>query len=141
MVESGSDGVRLTDAISLGVLAEVVGRDVIEDVLDETGRRERRSRRLPAHVMVRFCVAMCLFYDDDYEEVMRKLVGSLQEMDSWSDDWEVPTTSAIAQARQRLTAEPLRVLFERVAAAGHAGDDGPELLQLRAVAAGSGHRG
>ena len=116
MVESGSDGVRLTDAISLGVLAEVVGRDVIEDVLDETGRRERRSRRLPAHVMVRFCVAMCLFYDDDYEEVMRKLVGSLQEMDSWSDDWEVPTTSAIAQARQRLTAEPLRVLFERVAA-------------------------
>jgi len=61
-------------------------------------------------------MAMCLFYDDDYEEVMRKLVGSLQEMDSWSEDWEVPTTSAIAQARQRLTDQPLRVLFERVAA-------------------------
>jgi Insertion element 4 transposase N-terminal len=48
------DGLRLTDAISLGVLAEVVGRDVIEDVVDVTGRRQRRSRRLPAHVMVRF---------------------------------------------------------------------------------------
>ncbi len=71
------DGVRLTDVISLGVLAEVVGRDVIEDALDATGRREQRVRLLPAHVMVRFCVAMCLFYDDDYEEVMRKLVGSL----------------------------------------------------------------
>jgi len=45
-----------------------------------------------------FCLAMCLFYDDDYEEVMRKLVGSLQEMDSWRDDWQVPTTSAITQA-------------------------------------------
>ncbi len=110
------DGLRLTDAISLGVLAEVVGRDVIEDVLDVTGRRQRRSGRLPAHVMVRFCVAMCLFYDDDYEEVMRKLVGSLKEMGSWRDDWEVPTTSAITQARQRLTAEPMKMLFDRIAA-------------------------
>jgi hypothetical protein len=42
-VESVSgDGVRLTDVISLGVLAEVVGRDVIEDALDATGRREQR---------------------------------------------------------------------------------------------------
>ena len=106
---------RLTDAISLGVLAETIGRDVIEDAVNATGRREQRSRRLPAHVMVRFCLAMCLFYDEDYEEVMRKLVGSLKEMDSWNDEWEVPTTSAISQARKRLTADPLRVLFDRVA--------------------------
>ena len=106
---------RLTDAISLGVLAEAIGRDVIEDAVNATGRREQRSRRLPAHVVVRFCLAMCLFYDEDYEEVMRKLVGSLKEMDSWNDEWEVPTTSAISQARKRLTADPLRVLFDRVA--------------------------
>src|SRR5439155_17066746 len=112
----GDSSLRLADAISLGVLAEVIGRDLIEDVLDEAGRREQRTRLLPAHVMVRFCMAMCLFYDDDYEEVLRKLVGSLQEMDSWAEDWEMPTTSAITQARQRLTAEPLRGLFERVAA-------------------------
>src|SRR6266480_7925215 len=113
---AGDSSLRLTDVISLGVLAEVIGRDQIEDVLEATGRREQRSRRLPAHVMVRFCLAMCLFYDDDYEEVMRKLVGSLKEMDSWRDDWQVPTTSAIAQARQRLNEEPLRILFERIAA-------------------------
>lgn len=108
--------VRLTDLISLGVLAEAVPRDIIDDVLTETGRREQRSRRLPAHVMVRFCLAMCLFYDEDYEEVMRALVGSLHEMDSWRDDWVVPSTSAITQARQRLGAEPLKILFERIAA-------------------------
>jgi transposase IS4-like protein/DDE family transposase len=107
--------VRLTDCISLGVLAEVFPRDVIEDVLTETGRREQRSRLLPAHVMVRFCQAMCLFFDDDYEEVMRKLVGSLKSMNSWRDDWTVPSTSAITQARQRLGADPLRVLFEKTA--------------------------
>jgi hypothetical protein len=114
-VEPGGGSAWLTDAISLGVLAEVVGRDLVEEVLDETGRRERRKRLLPAHVMVRFCMAMCLFYDDDYEEVMRKLVGSLKDMGSWDDGWQVPTTSAITQARGRLGEEPLRVLFERVA--------------------------
>src|SRR6266571_7222529 len=107
--------VRLTDRISLGVLAEVSPRDVIDDVLTETGRREQRTRLLPAYVMVRFCQAMCLFFDDDYEEVMRKLAGSLKSMSSWRDDWKVPSTSAIAQARQRLGAEPVRALFERTA--------------------------
>lgn len=111
----GSSDVRLTDRISLGVLAEVSPRDVIEDVLTETGRREQRTRLLPAHVMVRFCQAMCLFFGDDYEEVMRKLVGSLKSMGSWRDDWRVPTTSAITQARQRLGVEPLRELFARTA--------------------------
>nr|CEL13373.1 Mobile element protein [Kibdelosporangium sp. MJ126-NF4] len=110
-----SAAVRLTDRISLGVLAEVFPRDVIEDVLTETGCREQRTRLLPAHVVVRFCQAMCLFFDDDYEEVMRKLVGSLKSMGSWQGSWKVPSTSAITQARQRLGAEPLRLLFERTA--------------------------
>jgi Insertion element 4 transposase N-terminal/Transposase DDE domain len=65
--------------------------------------------------MVRFCQAMCLFFDDDYEEVMRKLAGALKSMSSWRDDWRVPSTAAITQARQRLGAGPLRVLFEKTA--------------------------
>jgi len=112
-VDSGS--VRLTDRISLGVLADRYPRDVLEDILVETGRREKRSRLLPAHVMMRFCIAMCLFFDDDYEEVMRKLVGSLRSWGSWRGEWRVPTTSALTQARQRLGVDPLRVLFERTA--------------------------
>lgn len=106
---------RLTDSISLGVLADVVPRDLIEEVLNVTGRREQRTRRLPAHVVVRFCQAMCLFYDDDYEEVLRKLVGGLRDMGSWSDSWQVPSASAVSQARARLGPEPLRLLFGRTA--------------------------
>ena len=105
----------MTDSISLGVLADVLPRDLIEEVLNETGKREQRSRLLPAHVVVRFCQAMCLFFDDDYEEVVRKLVGSLRDMRSWSDSWRVPSASAISQARARLGADPMRELFERVA--------------------------
>ncbi len=106
---------RLTDRISIGVLAGIVPRDLVDEVLAETKRTERRSRLLPARVMVYFTMAMCLFFDDDYEEVMRKLVGSLRWLGNWKDDWKVPTTGAISQARVRLGAAPLKLLFERVA--------------------------
>lgn len=36
-------------------------------------------------------------------------------MGSWSDDWQAPTGSAIAQARQRLGVEPVKQLFARAA--------------------------
>jgi len=109
------DGDRLTDRISIGVLARVVPRDVVDEVLAETRRAEKRARLLPARVVVYFTMAMCLFFDDDYEEVMRRLVGTLRWLGSWRAEWKVPTTGAISQARVRLGAAPLKLLFERVA--------------------------
>jgi hypothetical protein len=107
---------RLTDSISLGVLAETFHRDLLDEVLSETGRHEERLRRLPAHVMMRYCMAMCLFSDDSYEEVMRKLVGNLKDLRSWEDNWDIPSASALTQARQRLGYEPVQLLFDKVAA-------------------------
>lgn len=104
---------RLTDHIGLGVLSARFDRDLIEEVLNRTGRREKRSRRLPAHVMVRYVIAMGLFFSESYDEVMRRLVGNLRRLGSWVDDWQVPTKSAITQARGRLGPEPLKALFER----------------------------
>src|SRR3712207_8036000 len=106
LVEGSS---RLTDHVSLGVLAEILPRELIEEVLEETDRRERRSRRLPGHVMVRFCLAMCLFYDDDYEEVMRKLAGSLREMGSWRGGWVGASELRDTPGRRRVGAGPVHV--------------------------------
>lgn len=108
-------GVRLTDRIGIGVLTRLLPRDLVDEVIAEAGRREQRRRLLPARVVVYYVLALCLFFDDGYEEVMRRLVGGLQFMSSWSTQWNVPTTGALSQARQRLGAEPLRLLFERVA--------------------------
>ena len=91
------------------------GRDLLEEVLNRTGRREKRTRRLPGHVMIRFVIAMGLFFDESYDEVMRRLVGNLRRLGSWDDDWQVPTKSAITQARQRLGAAPMKELFARAA--------------------------
>lgn len=65
--------------------------------------------------MVYYVMALTLFFTDAYEEVMRNLVDGLDVLRLWQHDWVVPTPGAITQARKRLTAEPLRVLFERVA--------------------------
>jgi hypothetical protein len=103
----------LTDHIGLGVLSARFDRDLIEEVLNHTGRREQRSRRLPAHVMIRYVIAMGLFFAESYDEVMRRLVGNLRKLGSWADDWQVPSKSAITQARQRLGPQPVKALFER----------------------------
>jgi Insertion element 4 transposase N-terminal/Transposase DDE domain len=103
----------LTDHIGLGVLSARYDRDLLEEVLNRTGRREKRSRRLPAHVMIRYVIGMGLFFSESYDEVMRRLVGNLRRLGSWVDDWQVPTASAITQARQRLGVEPVKALFER----------------------------
>lgn len=110
-----SGEVRLTDCIGIGVLTRLVTRDLVDEVLAETGRVERRHRLLPARVVVYYVMALCLFFGDAYEEVMRKLVGGLEFMRVWQRDWAIPTASALCQARQRLGEEPMRELFDRLA--------------------------
>jgi Insertion element 4 transposase N-terminal/Transposase DDE domain len=113
MVDEGSG--RFTDGISVGVLTRIFHRDLVDDVLRETRRVEQRSRLLPARVVVYYVLALCLFCGDAYEEVMRKLVNGLRFLQTWADDWQVPTSGAISQARTRLGAAPLAGLFDRVA--------------------------
>ena len=107
---------RLTDHVAIGVLSSVIHRDVIDDVIRETGKREQRSRLLPAHVVVYYVLALNLFFGEAYEEVMRQLVNGLRFLGNWRDNWKIPTTSAISQARTRLGKAPLKLLFQRIAA-------------------------
>jgi hypothetical protein len=106
---------RLTDKIGIGVLTRLVNRDLVDEVLADTGRLEKRSRLLPARVVVYYVMALTLFHGEAYEEVMRRLVGGLKFLRAWRSDWQVPTTGAISQARARLGEEPLAELFDRVA--------------------------
>jgi len=117
MTQTGmvADG-RLTDWISLGVLASAVPRDAVDDAVEAAGRGARRAGgKLPPHVMVYFAMALALFADDDYEEVAARLSETLRGWDCWDDAWEVPTSGGITQARQRLGCEPLAELFSQVA--------------------------
>jgi hypothetical protein len=111
-------GGRLTDWISLGVLASWVPRDAVDDAVEVAGKAaRRRGGKLPPHVMVYFAMAMALFADEDYEEVAARLAGTLADWGGWEESWDrSPTSGGITQARQRLGPEPLEELFRQVAA-------------------------
>jgi hypothetical protein len=110
-------GGRLTDWISLGVLASWVPADAVDDAIEATGRSaRRRGGKLPPRVMAYFAMAMALFADEDYEEVAARLAGTLADWGGWDESWDrTPTSGGITQARQRLGAEPLEELFSQVA--------------------------
>jgi hypothetical protein len=107
---------RLSDYLSLGVIARIYRRDLVDQVLLETRSKEKRQRLLPARLVVYYVIALALFFGEAYEEVMRKMVGGLRLVSAWERAWKVPTASALCQARQRLGEDPLRQLFERAAA-------------------------
>ena len=71
MTQTGSvaEG-RLSDWISLGVLASWVPRDAVDDAVEVTGKgAKRKDGKLPPHVMVYFAMALALFAEEDYEEL------------------------------------------------------------------------
>jgi hypothetical protein len=110
-------GGRLTDWISLGVLASWVPADAVDDAVEATGKGERRrGGKLPPRVVAYLVMALALFADEDYEEVAARLAGTFADWDGWEESWgSIPTSGGITQARQRLGPEPMAELFTQVA--------------------------
>jgi Insertion element 4 transposase N-terminal len=102
-------GVRLTGRIGIGVLTRPLPGDLTAEAPAETGRREKRSRLLPAQVVLYVVMARAVFRDG-YAEVTRRLTGGLRFMRAWHKEWAVPATVAISRARDRLDEAPLKML-------------------------------
>jgi hypothetical protein len=103
------------DQVSLGVLVSAVPRDAVDAAVAACGVGEKRlGGKLPAHVTAYLTMAMCLFADDDYEEVAAKVTGSLSRWGCWDAGWAVLRASGITQARKRLGPRVLAEVFEQV---------------------------
>ena len=99
-------GVRLSDHISLEVIARAFPAERVRQVLAETGRASERERDLPAQVMVYYAIALSLYMGSSTREVLRWLWGA--------EAVKVAGKSGISQARSRLGEAPLRRLYEQV---------------------------
>ena len=106
-------GRQLSDRVALGVLTATFPRQLVDQVIDETGRREQRTRLLPAHLTLYYVLAMTLFSSSGYEEVMRSLTEGLTWSSDGEDEYELPSQVAITKARARLGPQPLALLFAR----------------------------
>jgi len=109
-------GSRITDYISLGVIAKFFPVEKIREVLDQTNRASIRERDLPAHVVVYYVIALALYMRSSYREVLRCLLEGVQWLLDPSAKVKVAGKSGISQARSRLGAAPLKKLYDAVAA-------------------------
>jgi len=71
-------GSRITDYISLGVIASFFPVEKIREVLEQTQRASVRERDLPAHVVVYYVIALALYMRSSYREVLRCLLEGVQ---------------------------------------------------------------
>jgi len=109
-------GSRISDYISLGVIAKFFPVEKIREVLDETKRASVRERDLPAHVVVYYVIALALYMRSSYREVLRCLLEGVQWLLDPSAAVKVAGKSGISQARSRLGPEPLQKLYEALVA-------------------------
>jgi Insertion element 4 transposase N-terminal/Transposase DDE domain len=106
-------GIRLSDHISLGVIARTFPLDQVRQVLAETGKASERERDLPAHVMVYYAIALALYMGSSTREVLRCLLEGLRWL--WGTEAvKVAGRSGISQARARLGEEPLHQLHDQL---------------------------
>lgn len=107
-------GSRLTDFISLGVVAKAFPREQVSRVLKELGRDSARQRDLPAHVVVYYVIALALYMQASYREVLRCLLEGVGWLMDNAAGPKVAGKSGISQARTRLGWEPLERLHDEI---------------------------
>ena len=108
------EGSRITDYVSLGVITKTFPLERVRAVLASTGKASQRERDLPAHVVVYYAIALALYMQSSYREVLRCLLEGLQWLIEPTLTLKVAGHSGISQARTRLGWEPLRQLHDEV---------------------------
>lgn len=107
-------GTRISDFITLGVVARLFPADRVEASLQATGRASQRQRNLPAHVVVYYVIALALFTQVSCREVLRCLLEGVRWLQGDESDFRVAGKSGISQARSRLGWEPLQRLHDEL---------------------------
>lgn len=118
MVDSkAADGVRLSDEVSIGLLATVFRDDRVVAAIEAAGVKEQRNRALPARLMVYFALALWLDFGKGYVRVLTGLLTGLRWARGGWGGYTMPTDGAISLARGRLGDKPLKLLFDQSACA------------------------
>lgn len=104
----------MTDYISLGVLAKTFPMSTVQATLARTGRMSQRQRDLPAHVVIYYVIALALYMQVSYREVLRCLLEGLVWLLGPGAAVRIVGKSGISQARSRLGWEPVQQLHDEL---------------------------
>ncbi|MCZ0996555.1 transposase domain-containing protein [Streptomyces noursei] len=84
--------------------------ELVDEVLAECRKRDRRPGALPAGFMVYFTLGLALFHQNSYDDVAEHLVGGVPELSGC-----IPHKASFTRARERLGPEVVERLFHRLA--------------------------
>src|SRR2546427_13296984 len=99
-------GSRITDYVSLGVIAKTFPLAKVLAILKALEKSSVRQRDLPAHVVVYYVIALALYMQSSYREVLRCLLEGIQWLRDPSATLKVAGKSGNSQARTRGGWEP-----------------------------------
>lgn len=131
-----SAGARLADYLTVGFLALNCPVEKVRQALAVHGAQSKRRRGLPHEVLLYFVMAMVLYANVAYEEVLRLVIEGLRPLLGDDDMFKATVTKgAISQARGQVGAAPLRQLYqEQVCPNGPKGMRGVWYAGLRVMA-------
>ena len=92
------DGTRITDYISLGVVAKTFPVTAVESAIQKAGKANIRHRDMPAHVVVYYVIALALYMQSSYREVLRCLLEGIKWLLGPEITIKVVGKSGISQA-------------------------------------------
>lgn len=107
-------GTRITDYISLGVISKTFPLEKIKEAAKITGKESQRQRDMPAHVVCYYVIALALYMQASYQEVLRCLLEGIQWLKGPETLVKVTGKSGISQARKRLGYEPMKYLHDQL---------------------------
>src|SRR5579872_1666558 len=97
----------------ISAVSKLLRAELIADILAETGRESKRSRKLPAPLVMWLVIGMGLYRDLSIGKVLERISVGLNWR-PWTG--KAPHATSITAARDRLGWEPVRLLFRRFAA-------------------------
>ena len=111
--KSISQGNTAIEHLGVGVLALCYPLSIVTAIIEECGRSDKRTRELPAALMVYYVIALSLFPGVAYQSVLRWLLSGLQWLGNHR--FRIACRESLSDARQRLGALPMQRLHEQTA--------------------------
>jgi hypothetical protein len=105
----------IESSVVLKAIETAIPSEVIRQAIGKTESQQKRTRQLPSDLVVSLIIAMSLWSSVSMRTVLKNLVSGLSKR--WiqlGEYWQVPSSSSISEARQRVGCRVMTQLFEMV---------------------------
>jgi hypothetical protein len=105
--------VTLSDLTAVALLIKWFPLELVDKAVEQAGSVTFRLRSLPVELMFYFCLVMSFHKDFSASEILRIVLEGTDRVYG-KQGGKIPTRSAICHAREKLGAEPLKLMFDWV---------------------------